>query len=116
MSDTQLPNIGMVSTTEIEDLNIRYAKGEPRQGARFCSRLPGQRASTLFIGSYAYLGKNIPTWPLTFPATGFPTAGGMHCRPRLACDVRGHQWIPETENRHNPSKKMPINSLEQGRR
>ena len=82
MSDTQLPNIGTVSTTEIESLRIRFAKGGTATGVPVLLTAPWPESIYAFHRLLPYLEKNIPTLPLTFPATGFPIVGRSSCRPQ----------------------------------
>jgi hypothetical protein len=58
MSDTQLPDIGMVSTTEIECLRIRFAKGD-------CDRGPGSADGSM-AGEYLCISQALArTWEKT---------------------------------------------------
>jgi pimeloyl-ACP methyl ester carboxylesterase len=70
MSDTQLPNIGTVSTTEIEGLNIRYAKGGTSTGVAVLLTAPWPESIYAFHRLLPVLGKEHPYIAVDLPGYG----------------------------------------------
>jgi len=70
MSDTQLPDIGMVSTTEIEGLRIRFAKGETAIGVPVLLTAPWPESIYAFHRLLPVLGKKHPYIAVDLPGYG----------------------------------------------
>jgi len=70
MSDTQLPDIGMVSTTEIESLRIRFAKGGTAIGVPVLLTAPWPESIYAFHRLLPVLGKKHPYIAVDLPGYG----------------------------------------------
>ena len=70
MSDTQLPDIGMVSTTEIEGLRIRFAKGGAAIGVPVLLTAPWPESIYAFHRLLPVLGKKHPYIAVDLPGYG----------------------------------------------
>ncbi len=70
MSDTQLPDIGIVSTTEIEGLRIRFAKGGTAIGVPVLLTAPWPESIYAFHRLLPVLGKKHPYIAVDLPGYG----------------------------------------------
>src|SRR5882724_6072299 len=70
MSDTQLPDIGMVSTTEIQSLRIRFAKGGTAIGVPVLLTAPWPESIYAFHRLLPVLGKKHPYIAVDLPGYG----------------------------------------------
>ena len=71
MSDTQLPDIGIVSTTEIEGLRIRFAKGGTAIGVPVLLTAPWPESIYAFHRPLPVLGKKHAYIAVDLPGYGF---------------------------------------------
>ena len=70
MSDTQLPNIGTVSTAQIDGLKVRYAKGGTADGIPVLLTAPWPESIYSFHRLLPGLGKEHPYVAVDLPGYG----------------------------------------------